>query len=132
MSRHARPSGAASRASQSSSPSPVALAVRAADHIHQFRDLLPLIGLVTAGDGMLDAMGDMVAQHLLLDAAERGAHGRDLRDDVDAVAVLVDHFRQAANLALDPAEALLNRCLDVFSHVAYIPLRGIGFKGTGA
>src|SRR5215813_7624783 len=132
MSRHARPSGAASRASQSSSPSPVALAVRAADHIHQFPDLLPLVGLVAAGDGVLDAMGHMVAQHLLLDAAERGAHRGDLRDDVDAVAVLVDHFRQAPNLTLDPAESLLNGCLDVFSHLSYIPLQGIGFKGAGA
>jgi len=35
---------------------------------------------------MLDAMGDVVLQHLLLDASQRGAHRRDLRDDVDAVA----------------------------------------------
>src|SRR5215475_2408733 len=129
MRRRACQSRATSGAIPSSSPNPVGLSVRAADYIHQFRDLFPLIGLVAAGNGVLDAMSDMIAQHLLLDAAERGAHRGDLRDDVDAVAVLVDHFRQAPNLAFDPAEPLLNRCLDVLSHVAYIPLQGIGFKG---
>lgn len=78
---------------------------------------------------MLDAMGDVVAQHLLLDPAQRGPHRRDLRDDVDAVAVVLDHPGEAAHLALDPAQALLTGSLDVFSHTAYIPLQGIGFKG---
>src|SRR5262245_137631 len=77
---------------------------------------------------MLDAMRDMIAQNFLLDAAQRRAHRGDLRDDVDAVAVLVDHLRQAADLALDPAQALLQGCLDVLPHAAYIPLQGIGFK----
>src|SRR5438105_2366895 len=77
---------------------------------------------------MLDAMGDVVLQHFLLDASQRGAHRRDLRDDVDAVAVLVDHLREAANLALDPAQPLVTGRLDVFPHSAYIPLQGIGFK----
>src|SRR5438045_9061313 len=70
----------------------------------------------------------MISEHFFLDAAERGAHRRDLRDDIDAIAVLVDHFGQAANLALDPAQAFLAGCLDVFSHMAYIPLQGMGCK----
>src|SRR5262245_59976116 len=78
---------------------------------------------------MLDAMGDVVLQHLLLDPPQRGANRRDLRDDVDAVAVPVDHFREAADLALDPAQAFLTGCLDVFPHAAYIPPEGIGFNG---
>src|SRR5215472_12245401 len=78
---------------------------------------------------MLDAMGDVVAQYLFLDAAERGANRRNLRHDVDAIAILLDHLREAANLALDPAEAFLNGCLDVPAHADYIPLQGIGFKG---
>ena len=46
----------------------------------------------------------------------------------DAFLLLVDHFGQAADLAFDPAEAFLTGCLDVFSHAAYIPLQGIGYK----
>jgi hypothetical protein len=67
----------------------------------------------------------MIPQHLFLDAPERGPHRRYLRDDIDAIAVLVDHFRQAANLALDPAQPLLTGCLDVFPHPVYIPLQGM-------
>nr|BCF31651.1 hypothetical protein XF15B_07220 [Bradyrhizobium diazoefficiens] len=73
-------------------------------------------------------MGDVVLQDLLLDPAQRGAHRRDLRHDVDAVAVFLYHFRQAANLALDPAETFSDRCLDVLAHAVYVPLPGMGCK----
>jgi len=73
-------------------------------------------------------MRHVIPEHFFLDAAERGAHGRDLRDDIDAITILVNHFGQAANLALDPAQAFLAGCLDVFSHAAYIPLQGMGCK----
>src|ERR1700682_4028649 len=107
------------------------LPIGPADHGHQFRDLFPLIGLVAAGDRMFDAMRHVIPQHLFLDAPQRGAYRGNLRHDVDAVAVLVDHFRQAANLALDPAQALLTGSLDVFSHPSYIPLQGMGYKARG-
>src|SRR5688572_25278078 len=68
-------------------------------NLHQLGDLLPLIGLVAGADRELDAMGDVLAQNLFLDPAQRRAHGRDLRDDVDAVAVLVHHAGEAAHLA---------------------------------
>ena len=71
--------------------------------------LLPLVGLVAGGDRVLDAMGDVVAQDLLLDAAQRGAHRGDLRHDVDAVAVLLDHAGEAAHLAFDAAQPLQAR-----------------------
>src|SRR6185437_13738235 len=99
-----------------------------ADYGHQFCNLFPLIGLVAAGDRVLDAVRDVVPEHFFLDAPERGPHRRDLGHDIDAIAVLVDHFGQAANLALDPAQAFLTGRLDVFSHSAYIPLPGIGCK----
>jgi len=73
-------------------------------------------------------MRHVIPEHFFLEAPQRGAYGRYLRDDIDAVAVLVDHFGQAADLALDPAQAFLTGCLDVFSHAAYIPLPGIGCK----
>jgi hypothetical protein len=97
------------------------LPVRSTYHRHQFRYLFPLIGLVTAGDRVFDAMRHVVPQHFLLDAPQRGAHGRDLRDDIDAVAILVNHFGQTADLAFDTAEAFLAGCLDVFSHAAIYP-----------
>src|SRR6202022_2016392 len=104
------------------------LPVSPTDYRHQFRYLFPLIGLVAARNRVFDAMRHVISEHLFLDAPERGTHGRDLRDDIDAIAVLVDHFGQAADLALDPAQAFLTGCLDVFSHAAYIPLLGMGCK----
>src|SRR5207248_4066731 len=106
------------------------LSVGSANDGHQFRYLLALIGLVAAGDRAFHAMRHVILQHFFLDAAKRRAHRRNLRDNVDAIAVLVDHLREAADLALDPAQALLTGSLDVFSHAAYIPLQGIGFKAT--
>jgi hypothetical protein len=85
------------------------LPVGSANDVHQIGNLLTLIGLVAAGDRPFDAMRHVIPQHFFLDAAERGAHRRDLRDNVDAIAVLVDHFGQAANLTLDPAQALFGR-----------------------
>src|SRR5260221_9156724 len=73
-------------------------------------------------------MRHAIPRHFFLDAPECCTNRRDLRDDIDAVAVLVDHFRQAADLAFDPAQAFLAGCLDVFSHSVYIPLQGMGCK----
>ena len=73
-------------------------------------------------------MGDVILQDFFLDTAQCGAHRRNLRDDVDTVALLLDHLRKTANLALDPAETFSDGCLDVFAHGAYIPLPGIGYK----
>ena len=75
-------------------------------HVDQFADLAALIGLIAGGDRVLDAMRNVVAQNLLLDPAERGAHRGNLRDDVDAVAVLLDHPRETARLPLDALEAV--------------------------
>ena len=95
---------------------------------HEFRYLFPLIDLVAARDRMLDAMRHVIPEHFFLDTPERGPDRRDLGNDIDAIAVLLDHPGQTPNLTLDPAEALLTGCLDVFSHGTYIPLQGIGFK----
>jgi len=73
-------------------------------------------------------MRDVILQHLFLDAAKRGADGGDLGDDIDAVAVVLDHAGEPAHLAFDPAQALPAGSLDVFSHPAYIPPHGIGCK----
>ena len=67
----------------------------AAENIHKLGNLAPLLGGVAADDGVLDAMGDVLSQDLLLDAPQRGADGGDLCDDVDAVAILLDHAGEA-------------------------------------
>jgi len=105
------------------------LPVRPANYGHQLRYLFPLIRLVAARDRAFDAMRHMIPQHFFLDTAKRRAHRRNLRDDVNAVTVLVDHLGEAADLALDPAQAFLTGSLDVLTHAAYIPLQGMGFKG---
>ena len=53
------------------------------------------------GDGVLDAMRDVVAENLLLGAAQRRPDRGDLGDHVDAVAVILDHAQQDADLCLD-------------------------------
>ncbi len=101
---------------------------RPAHHVHQFGDLAALVGLVAARDRVLDAMGDVVAQDFLLDPAQRGAHRADLRHDVDAVALVLDHAGEPAHLALDAVEPLERRRLAVLAHAVYIPPRGIDDK----
>src|SRR5262249_46248505 len=75
-----------------------------AQHVHQLGDLLALLALVAGRDRVLDAVADMVAQDLLLDAAQRGAHRGNLGDHVDAVAVLLDHAGEPTHLAFDALE----------------------------
>ena len=52
---------------------------------------------------MLDAMGDMVPEDQFLDALECRSGGGNLRDEIDAVAVGLDHAGETANLAFDSA-----------------------------
>ena len=74
--------------------------------VDQFADLAALVGLIAGGDRVLDAMRDVIAQDLLLDAAQRGAHRGNLRHDVDAVSVLFDHPGESARLPLDALEPI--------------------------
>ena len=104
------------------------LAVGTTHHIHQLGDLATLLGLIARGDRAFDAMGDMIAQDFLLRAAQRRTHGRDLRDDVDTVAIVLDHPGEAADLSFDAFEPLERGSLDIVAHEPYIPLRGNGFK----
>jgi hypothetical protein len=51
-------------------------------------------------------VADVVLEHLQRDRLERGVDRAELREDVDAVAVVLDHARDPAHLALDAGEAL--------------------------
>lgn len=73
---------------------------------------------------MLDAVTDMIAEKLILDAAQRRADGGDLRDDVDAVAVVLDHAAEAADLSFDPGQSFQARALCAGLHGPCIPQRG--------
>jgi hypothetical protein len=66
---------------------------RSAQHIHKFGNLAALLVGITTYDCVLDAMRDVLAQDFFLDTFQRRAHSRDLRDDVDAVTILLDHAR---------------------------------------
>jgi P-type Cu+ transporter len=86
---------------------PVVPSTRGArENLHQLFDFAPLIDLVTRHDRVLDAMADVIAQHFVLDAPQGSARRRDLRDDFDAVAVVLDHAREAPHLAFDAAKTL--------------------------
>jgi DNA-binding FrmR family transcriptional regulator len=75
-----------------------------------------LVGGVAAGDRTLDAVLDMVLEDLVLHAPERRPHRPDLGEDVDAVAVLLDHPRDPAHLPLDPPEPVAHAPLRLVAH----------------
>jgi hypothetical protein len=98
-----------------------ALAAGAAEHLHQLTNLLALIGLVAGLDSVFHATGNVSAQEFFLDARQGGANSRDLRHDVDAIAVFIDHFCKAANLTFNAVDAPFTAGLDVLKHGVYIP-----------
>ena len=62
--------------------------------------------LLPEANRVLHAMGDVITEDFLLEAPQGCTHGRDLRNDVDAIAVLVNHAGKAAHLPFDPVQAL--------------------------
>src|SRR5207253_4885987 len=67
---------------------------------------------------LADAMLHVVLEHLERDAVERRACRRDLREDVDAVALVLDHLLQPAYLALRALEAADEQLLLIGADVA--------------
>jgi hypothetical protein len=87
---------------------------RAREPLNGSEQLLALLARdvrVTGGEGLGDAVRDVVLEKLRRDPFERRLHGRDLREDVDAVAVLLDHPLDPPHLPLDPVQALGERLL---------------------
>jgi hypothetical protein len=73
--------------------------------LEELVDLLASGAGIAAGDSVLDAMGDVIAQQHVLDSSQGGSHGMQLPQNLEAIAILLDHPADPANLALDPAEA---------------------------
>ena len=61
-------------------------------------------------------MADVIAQHFLFDPAQGGADRRNLRYDVDAIAVFLDHAGETSDLALDAVEAFETGGFGLFLH----------------
>src|SRR3546814_13865977 len=53
-----------------------------------------------------NAVLHMVFQDLLRDPVQSSSDSLDLREDVDAIRVLVDHARDSPHLTLDPLQSL--------------------------
>jgi len=102
------------------------------EKLHQLGDLAPLIRCVAGNDRMLDAMLDVIVKNRVLDLLERGLHCLDLVEDIDAVAVIRDHARNATNLALDAAQSHGSRFLDRVSHTRNIYPYRVSVQAEGA
>jgi hypothetical protein len=99
-----------------------------AHHGHKFLNLLALRCLASGRNRVLNAMSDVVTKDFLLGASQRRTHCPNLSHYVDAVTVRLDHPGKPLHLALNAAQALQARSLDVISHAPYIPLQGRCFN----
>lgn len=67
---------------------------------------LPALDLGVARlDGVLHTVRDVILQDLCLDLASGSDHRLDLGDHVDAIAIILDHPDEAADLAFNALEA---------------------------
>ena len=73
-------------------------------NLNEFGDLLPLLTFVATGDRVLDTMTHMISQYFLFNPAQRCPHRRNLRHDINAISVVIDHFCNTAYLPLNPAQ----------------------------
>ena len=96
------------------SPNGMSWLARARETLHGLEQLLGLrrgvrrvAGLERAGD----AVADVLVEDLERERLERRVDGGDLGEDVDAVAVVLDHPLDAAHLAFDAVQALDERVL---------------------
>ena len=84
---------------------------------------------ITRRECVRDTMGYVIAQNLLLDLMQGGPDGIDLRQDVHAIAILIHHPQQAADLPFDPLEprddGASRRVVHYLPALDTIPMRGI-------
>lgn len=104
---------------------PRALGRGVGENLHKLGDFTPLIRCVAGHDRMLDAMLDVIVENCIFNFLERRLYCLDLVDDIDAIAVVRDHARDAANLALDAAQSHGSHFLDRVSHSGNIYPYGV-------
>jgi hypothetical protein len=92
------------------------LSATAAQHFDDLGDLFALVLLVAAGDGVFDAMADVIAQDFFFGATQGRPHRRNLGEDVDTIAAVLNHAGQATNLAFYAFEPFQHGSLCVFLH----------------
>src|SRR2546429_1128157 len=77
--------------------------------LDRFHELLALGGRflwISRGERVRHAVIHVIVEDLEGKALERRVHSCDLREDVDAVAVVLDHPFDATHLTFDPVQAL--------------------------
>src|SRR5258706_2120603 len=87
----------------------------------QFGGLPALVEDISAGQGVLDAVVEVILENLVLDLGQRRLGRLQLGEDVDAVAIFLHHPRDAADLTLDPAQAVEEFGLVLPSHAELLP-----------
>lgn len=63
-------------------------------------------GFLAAAQRFCGAVMEVIAHEISRDASQSFLDAGDLRDDIGAVAILFNHFLEAANLAFDAPQAL--------------------------
>ena len=69
-----------------------------------------------AEDAVFDVMGEQQESELV----QRSSQSRDLGEHIDAVALLVDHLLDSADLTRNSGKALLGVGVDVVTHLTII------------
>src|SRR5262249_55609169 len=87
--------------------------VAARDDVHHLFHFAPLLGFVAGCNRVLNARRAMTGGVLSPGAPQRGPYRRELGNDVDAIAIVPDHARQPAHLALDPPQPFEHRSLGI-------------------
>src|SRR4051794_17009569 len=70
-------------------------------------------------------MADVILENLQRDRLERRRRRADLREDVDAVALVLDHPLDPAHLSLDPVQPLDERVLLFHVSVGHVSSLGL-------
>jgi hypothetical protein len=91
--------------------------------LDELQEFAALCLLVAGPNRLLNTMCDVVLQNLGFYFFERGNHRLDLSDNVEAVALGLDHAGEAANLTFDAVETNQASFLRVALHgLMYTPL----------
>ena len=81
------------------------LAISSNDHRHKLFDFATLFRLATRSNCMLYTVADVITKKFFFNPSKRRSDSRYLRDDVDAVPVLLHHSGEPSDLTLNPRQA---------------------------